>query len=126
MTESASNEIAPLPGETIDPFMEGRLKIIQSKRGYRFSINALLLADFVTIRKHDIVVDLGTGCGVIPLSMLVTKPAKHIYCIEIQEALASQAMRNAKLNNLENRMSVIMGDIRNPPLFASSANVVVC
>ncbi len=126
MTESASNEIAPLPGETIDPFMEGRLKIIQSKRGYRFSIDALLLADFVTIKKHDIVVDLGTGCGVIPLSMLVTKPAKHIYCIEIQEALASQAMRNAKLNNLENRMSVIMGDIRNPPLFASSANVVVC
>jgi tRNA1Val (adenine37-N6)-methyltransferase len=126
MTESASDEIAPLPGETIDPFMEGRLRIIQSKRGYRFSIDALLLADFVTIKKNDIVADLGTGCGVIPLSILATKPARHIYCIEIQKELASQAIRNARLNNLEKSMSVIMGDIRNPPLPASSVNVVVC
>jgi len=126
MTESAFNQIRPLPGETIDPFMEGRLRIIQSKKGYRFSIDALLLADFVTIKKNDIVADLGTGCGVIPLSILAAKPVKHVYCIEIQQELAFQAIRNAKLNNLENRMSVIMGDIKNPPLPVSSVNVVVC
>jgi tRNA1Val (adenine37-N6)-methyltransferase len=126
MIASASNEIGPLPGETIDPFMDGRLRIIQSKKGYRFSIDALLLADFVTIKKNDIAIDLGTGCGVIPLSILATKPVKHIYSIEIQQELAFQAMRNARLNNLENRMSVIMGDLKNPPLPASSMNVVVC
>lgn len=126
MTASKSSEIVPLPGETIDPFKDGRLRIIQSKTGYRFSIDAILLSDFVTIKKHDTIVDLGTGCGVIPLSLLISKPLKHAYCIEIQPELACQAMRNAKLNNLENKMSVILGDMRNLPLTASSVNVVVC
>lgn len=116
----------PLPGETIDFFKDGRLKIIQSKTGYRFSVDALLLSDFVTIKKYETVVDLGTGCGVIPMSLLVSRPLKHVYCIEIQPELAFQAMRNAKLNNLEKKMSVILGDFRHMPLPASSANVVVC
>ena len=126
MTASGSSEIFPLKGETIDPFMDGRLRIIQSKTGYRFSVDAILLSDFVTIKKHDSVVDLGTGCGVIPLSLIIAKPVKHIYCIEIQPELARQAMRNARLNKLENKMSVILGDMRRLPLQASSANVVVC
>ena len=126
MTASKSSDIFPLPGETIDIFKDGTLKIIQSKTGYRFSIDAILLADFVTIKKYDTVVDLGTGCGVIPLSLLISKPLKHIYCIEIQAELAFQAMRNAKLNNLDKKMSVILGDMRHIPLPASSVNVVVC
>jgi len=126
MIASKPSEINPLPGETIDPFMDGRLRIIQSKTGYRFSIDALLLSDFVTIKKHDTVVDLGTGCGVIPLSLLAAKPVKHIYCLEIQPDLAFQAIRNAKLNNLENKMSVVIGDMKNLPLLPSSVNVVVC
>ena len=126
MTASKSSNIGPLPGETIDFFKDGRLKIIQSKKGYRFSIDAILLSDFVTIKKYDTVVDLGTGCGVIPLSLLISKPLEHIYCIEIQPELACQAMRNAKLNNLDEKMSVILGDMRHLPLPASSVNVVVC
>ena len=126
MIVSRSSEIGPLPGETIDPFKDGRLRIIQSKAGYRFSIDAVLLSDFVTIKKNDTVVDLGTGCGVIPLSLLTSKPLRHIYCIEIQPELAFQAMRNARLNKLDSKMSVILGDMRNLPLPASSANVVVC
>ena len=126
MTASRSSEIGPLPGESIDPFRDGKLRIIQSKTGYRFSIDAILLSDFVTIKKNDTVVDLGTGCGVIPLSLLVSKPVRHIHCLEIQPELACQAMRNAKLNNLDHKMSVIRGDMRNLPLKVSSANVVVC
>ncbi|NLA76152.1 MAG: methyltransferase [Deltaproteobacteria bacterium] len=123
---TVSSETGPLPGETIDPFMEGRLRIIQTKKGYRFSVDALLLSDFVTIKKNDVAADLGTGCGVIPLSLLAAKPLKHVFCLEIQRELAYQAARNAKLNNFEKRMSVIMADIKNPPLPASSVNVVVC
>ena len=126
MTASKYSEIRFLPDETIDPFMDGRLRIIQSKTGYRFSIDAILLSDFVTIKKKDTVVDLGTGCGVIPLSLLISKSLKHIYCIEIQPELAFQAMRNANLNKLDDKMSVILGDMRNLPLPASSVNVVVC
>jgi tRNA1Val (adenine37-N6)-methyltransferase len=126
MTKSKSTDICPLPGETIDDFKDGRLSIIQSKTGYRFSIDAILLSDFVTIKKDDTVVELGTGCGVISLSLLVSKPVKHVYCLEIQSELACQAMRNAKLNKLDDKMSVILGDMRDLPLPASSANVVVC
>ena len=126
MIASKSSEICPLSGETIDPFMDGRLRIIQSKTGYRFSIDAVLLSDFVTIKKYDTVIDLGTGCGVIPLSLLASKPLKHIYCIEIQPELACQAMRNARLNNLDKKMTVIIGDMRSVPLPAASFNVVVC
>lgn len=126
MITSKSSEIFPLSDETIDPFMDGRLRIIQSKTGYRFSIDAVLLSDFVTIKKYDTVIDLGTGCGVIPLSLLASKPLKHIYCIEIQPELACQAVRNARLNNLDKKMSVIIGDMRSVPLPAASFNVVVC
>lgn len=126
MIISKFSEIDLFPGEAIDPFKDGGLRLIQSKTGYRFSIDAILLSDFVTIKKHDTVVDLGTGCGVIPLSLLTSKPLKHAYCIEIQPELANQAMRNAKLNNLDDKMSVILGDMRDLPLPSSSVNVVVC
>lgn len=119
-------DIEILPGETVDPFMDGRLRLIQSKTGYRFSIDAILLSDFVAAKKWDTLVDLGTGCGVIPLMLLISKPLKHAYCIEIQPELANQAMRNARINNLHDRMSVIRGDIRDLPLVPASVNMVVC
>lgn len=126
MGQSKFPDIAVSPDETVDPFMDGRLRLIQSKTGYRFSIDAILLADFVTIKKHDTVVDLGTGCGVIPLSLLTSKPVKHIYCLEIQPELANQALRNAKINRLGHKMSVIIGDMKHLPFPPCSVNVVVC
>ncbi|MCD6295776.1 MAG: methyltransferase domain-containing protein, partial [Deltaproteobacteria bacterium] len=114
------------PDECIDQFMEGRLKLIQSGDGYRFSIDAVLLSEFVTIRPEDVVVDIGTGCGVILLILLLTKPAGHAFGLEIQEALASQARRNAVLNGFEDKMGIILGDIKDPPMAKQFADVVVC
>lgn len=114
------------PDETVDTFMDGRLQLIQSKTGYRFSVDAILLSDFVTIKKNDVAVDLGTGCGVIPLSLLKSKPLKHIYCLEIQSELANQAIRNSRINKLDHKMSVIIGDMRDLPFPPCSVNVVVC
>lgn len=126
MEQLKSPEITVLPNETIDPFMDGKLKIIQSKTGYRFSIDAILLSDFVTVKKHDVIIDLGTGCGVIPISLLNSKPVKHICCLEIQPELADQAIRNAKINNFTDRMSVVLGDMKDPPFPPCSFNAVVC
>ena len=114
------------PDECIDQFMEGRLKLIQSRDGYRFSIDAVLLSEFVTIRPEDVVVDLGTGCGVIILILLLTRPAGHAFGLEIQEELADQARRNAVLNGFEDKMGIILGDIKNPPMAKGFADVVVC
>ena len=71
-------------------------------------------------------VDLGTGCGVIPLVLLLTKPVGHVFGLEVQEGLAVQAARNARLNGFEKRMDVIRGDIRHPPMASGIANLVVC
>jgi tRNA1Val (adenine37-N6)-methyltransferase len=114
------------PGETVDDFMDGRLRVIQSKGGYRFSIDAILLSQFATVRPGDVVVDMGTGCGVILLVLLLTSPAGRGVGLEIQPDLAGQARRNALLNGFGGSMDVVMGDIRNPPLAEHFADVVIC
>ncbi len=126
MKSSRSPDVELLPDESIDEFMDGRLKLIQSKTGYRFSIDAILLSQFVTIKRGDRIVDLGTGCGIIPLILLLTKPVGHTFGLEIQKDLADQAARNTVLNGYENRMGVILGDIKHPPFTPSSADVVTC
>ncbi|MBW1999265.1 MAG: methyltransferase [Deltaproteobacteria bacterium] len=126
MPSTLSGNIELRPGESIDEFMEGRLRLIQSKTGYRFSVDAVLLSEFVTIRKGDCLIDIGTGCGIIPLLLLLTKPVGFALGLEIQPNLADQAARNARLNGLQGRMEVVLGDLRAPPLKGGIANVVTC
>ncbi len=125
MKSSRSHDSTFWPDESIDLFMEGRLKLIQSRDGYRFSIDAILLSQFVTIRPEDVVVDLGTGCGIILLILLLTRPVGHVFGLEIQKELAAQAKRNAKLNGFEKKMEIIIGDIRCPPVTRNWADVVI-
>jgi tRNA1Val (adenine37-N6)-methyltransferase len=119
-------EIKAGPDECIDSFLNGRLFLIQSKDGYRFSIDAVLLSNFATIKNGDLIADLGTGCGIISLILLITKPVDCIYGLEIQKDLANQAARNAILNNLENKMRIVQGDIRNVPMRRNWADGVIC
>jgi tRNA1Val (adenine37-N6)-methyltransferase len=123
---SLSHKIDLSPDESIDEFMNGRLKLIQSRTGYRFSIDAVLLSEFVSIKKGDKVVDLGTGCGIIPLVLLLRRPVRYVFGLEIQEGLARQTNRNALLNGFSPKMGVIRADIRHPPLTPASVDVVVC
>jgi len=120
------NDIVLKDGEVIDTFLDGKLHLIQSKSGYRFSIDAILLADFVRVKKNDVVVELGTGCGIVLLMLLKKSNIKRAVGIEIQEELASQALRNARLNSVQDRMYVITGDLRTCPLVPACADLVVC
>ena len=126
MKRSTPPDIELRPDEGIDPFMDGRLKLIQSKKGYRFSIDAVFLSEFVSIKPGDVVVDLGTGCGVIPLILLLTKPVGRVYALEVQEELAHQAVRNAGINGHKDKMKVILGDIKSLPISKACAEVVIC
>ncbi len=126
MKSSRSHEVNLRPGETLDDFLDGRLRLIQPARGYRFSIDAVLLAQFVTVKPGEVVVDLGAGCGIISLLLLLEKPVAYAIALEIQRNLADQAVRNAALNGVTDRMGVLLADLRQVPLRKPVADVVVC
>lgn len=98
-------------GETLDTFYRGRIRILQSQKGYRFSVDAPLLADFIRTETGDEALEIGTGNGVISL-LLSVKPFKRITAVEIQERLAGLAERNVELNDLGDRIDVVRADLR--------------
>ncbi len=126
MNRSKCPDVPLRANERMDAFLDGELRLIQSRDGYRFSIDAVLLSQFVNIKPGDMVVDLGTGCGVIPLILCLKTDVRRVVGLEIQEELLSQAARNARLNGLETRMDVVMGDISHPPLIEAFADGVIC
>jgi tRNA1Val (adenine37-N6)-methyltransferase len=97
--------------ETLGTFYHGRIRVLQKKKGYRFSVDAPLLADFIRTRADDEALDLGTGSGIISL-LLSVKPFKRITALEIQPGLADLARRNVELNRLQGRIEVVEGDLR--------------
>ena len=99
--------------ETFDTLFDGRLEIRQKKEGYRFSIDALLLAHFAGPRLTDRVIDLGTGCGVIPLILIFRRKAKAVIGIEVQPSLAALARQNVSLNHFSSQIEVWERDFRN-------------
>lgn len=99
-------------GETIDDLLGGRLRILQKERGYRFSIDSLLLAHFVRLKTGGSVVDLGTGSGVILLILSHRFKCGKMVGIEIQKELADMVRRSIKMNGLEDEIEVLPADIR--------------
>ncbi len=95
-----------------DTFFNGKMKLMQHQNGYRFSIDSVLLADFVKPGKEDRIVDLGTGCGIISLMLGYRYPGITITGIEVQEELAELAARNAEINGLNERISIILNDFK--------------
>lgn len=103
--------------EVIDDIGHG-LKIIQRQKGFKFGIDAVLLSHFVTIKKHDKIVDLGTGSGIIPLLLYGIYGGKNnlnITGIEIQKIYAEMAQRSIKMNSLEQHIKVIHADLKDAP-----------
>jgi tRNA1Val (adenine37-N6)-methyltransferase len=101
--------LLPSSDETLDTFFNGKL---QKEKGYRFSLDAVLLSQFIQIRKNERVIDLGTGCGILPLVLSQTTKAHSFVGIEIQKGLAECAKKNVVLNQLEDRISILKEDFR--------------
>lgn len=100
--------------ETLDSFYHGRVRILQTKRGYRFSVDAPLLADFIRVPRGAAGLELGAGSGVVSL-LAGGKPFAGLTALEIQAGLARLAARNVRLNGQEGRIRVVRGDLRNAP-----------
>ena len=91
---------------------DGRLKLYQPARGYRFSIDALLLAAFARERCSGAVADLGTGCGVLAVLLARCGGVVRILGVEIQDELAELARCNIIFNRCEEKVSILHGDVR--------------
>jgi tRNA1Val (adenine37-N6)-methyltransferase len=111
---------SPQEGETMEVLLNGALKICQQEKGYRFSLDALLLASFFREKHGENILEIGPGSGIISLIIAVRSPTVQIKGLEIQADLAGLARRNTALNNLGERVSMERGDIReaaSKPLF---------
>lgn len=99
--------------ERIDDLEYKGLKIIQNKNGFCFGIDAVLLSDFAKeIKKESKVLDLGTGTGILGILLCKKTELKDIIGVEIQKDVFDMAKRSIKLNNLEDKFSVINEDIK--------------
>lgn len=98
--------------ETIEDLGSG-YKIIQNNDGFKFGTDAVLLSDFANIKPNDVVMDLCTGTGIIPLLLHQKKKPKHISALEIQTEVCEMAKRSIALNGLEDDINIICGDLKN-------------
>ncbi len=104
--------IEPGPHETLDTLSTAGIRMLQPRRGYRYSLDSLILAFFLHLQKGGSVVDLGAGTGVISMILAKRYPACHIVSIEIQKRLYDLLAGNLVLNGLNDQVQAIHGDIR--------------
>jgi len=93
-------------GERVDDLQLAGLRILQKERGFRFGMDAVLLADFARVEARDRVADFGTGTGIIPLLLAGRGKSEHIAAFEIQPDMADLAERSVLLNGLSERISI--------------------
>lgn len=88
------------------------IRLYQSKTGYRFSMDSVILASFVETPAVKRIADLGAGSGIIGLLLAKKYPVAAVTLFELQNSLAGLAARNIELNLLEERVSLVKTDIR--------------
>ncbi len=98
--------------ERVDDLQVNNLKIIQNPKGFCFGIDAVLLANFVKLKRNAKVVDLGTGTAIIPILLAGKSKTSHITALEIQKGVAGMAERSVKLNRLEDRIKILNIDLK--------------
>ena len=113
--------------ETVESLFGGRLQILQKKKGYRYTIDSVLLAHFVEPKKGERILELGAGSCVISLLLAFQNPGVRVTGLELQTELADMAGRSISMNGLEGRVHILQGDVRNAAelLEARSQDVVV-
>ena len=98
--------------ERLDDLQLSGLKIIQNPEKFCFGMDAVLLSGFVRTRKGDLLLDVGTGTGILPLLLSAKTECAHLTGLEIQEESADMARRSVALNRLEEKISIVTGDIK--------------
>ena len=112
MTSRPTSDVRrPTPDEDVS-VLGDCLTFIQSRRGWRFGIDAVLLARHVLAGPRGAVLEVGTGCGVVAALLAASGWEDAIVAVEVQPALADRARRNVAANALEDRVSVVEAEAR--------------
>ena len=99
-------------GERLDDLQRNGYKIIQSPEKFCFGMDAVLLSGFASAPEGGRVLDLGTGTGIIPILMAAKTDAKELIGLEIQEESADMAQRSVIYDDLQDRVRIVQGDIK--------------
>ena len=99
-------------GERLDDLQLKGYEIIQDPKRFCFGIDAVLLSNFAKVKKNETVLDLGTGTGILPILLAGKTEGKHFTGLEIQEDSADMARRSVSYNNLDERIDIVTGDIK--------------
>ncbi len=115
-----------LAGESLEKLSDD-INIVISKE-HNFGTDTILLADFSMPKKYEKALEIGTGCGAIPLYWSCFEGAKYTVAVEIQKTAASMAKRSVELNGLESKIEVVNKDIKEFINIADKGtyDVVVC
>lgn len=100
------------PEERFDDLQRNGYKIIQHPNKFCFGMDAVLLSGFANVKPEETVIDLGTGTGIIPILLEAKTKGKRFVGLEIQEESADMANRSVQYNQLEERIQIVHGDIK--------------
>ncbi len=99
--------------ERVDDLHRNGYQIIQDPKRFCFGIDAVILSGFVKVKKGEKVMDLCTGTGIVPILLEAKTEGSHFTGLEIQQESVEMAFRSVKLNKLEDKISIDLGDVRN-------------
>ena len=111
--------------ERIEDLQCDGLQIIQNKNFYTFTSDSVVLANFISAKRGDKCVEIGTGCGVISILLSKKISFEKITAFEIQEEMFSLAKKNVELNNLENKIEIVHDDIIDFEKYIKSGSIDV-
>lgn len=112
MTDAASPAD---PAITEDPILGGRVRLRQPAQGARVSIDAVFLAAAIPAEANDLVLEIGCGTGAAMLCLGARAPQCRVMGLEMQRDLVRLAGDNIVLNQMSGRLSVMVGDVLQPP-----------
>lgn len=112
--------------ERVDDLQNG-YRIIQESDAFCFGTDAVLLSDFTTVKSGECVVDLCCGNGIIPLLLFAKHKPLHVTGIEIQASSAALAERSVRLNQMEDKITIVCDDLKNAKSHITKpVDVVTC
>jgi tRNA1(Val) A37 N6-methylase TrmN6 len=110
-----------------DALLDGRVRLLQPRRGYRVALDPVLLAAAVRAEPGEQVLDAGAGTGAAGLCLAWRVPTCKVIGLELERGLQRIASQNVRLNQAEGRVDMLQGDVARPPprLMAASFDHVM-